>query len=69
MTQRRRAAHPYVPPCSDDDMIEGQKVAEAMAEQFPHEMNSHKGRLFRLLVVMVAGVARDIRLNGETRKP
>lgn len=53
-------------PLSDDDMIEGQKIAEAMAEQFPHEMNSHKGRLFRLLVIMVAALARDMRLRlGE----
>ncbi len=48
-------------PVSDDDMIEGQKIAEAMAERYPNEINSHKGRLFRCLVVMVAALSRDKR--------
>lgn len=55
------------PPVTEDDLIEGQKIAESLAERFPHEMNSHKGRLFLQLKLMVAALVRDIRLNGELR--
>ena len=63
--RKRRSFHIDVPPVTDDDLIEGQKVAEALAENFPNEMNSHKGRLFLQCKLMVAALVRDIRLNGE----
>lgn len=69
MTKPRRASYfEDFPPCSEDDLIEGQKIAEALAERFPHEMNSHKGRLFLQLKIMVAALVRDMRLNGEFRE-
>lgn len=63
MTKRRRM--PTALPVSDDDLIEGQKIAEALAERFPHEMNSHKGLLFVQLKMMVAALVRDLRADGE----
>lgn len=54
----------HAPPVSEDDLIEGQKIAEALAERFPHEMNSHKGRLFALCKIMVAALARDMRAKA-----
>ena len=64
-SQRRpRHREPYVPAVSDDDLIEGQKIAEALAESFPNEMNSHKGRLFLQCKILVAALVRDLRLNG-----
>lgn len=68
MTQRsrRRSFHIDAEPVTDDDLIEGQKIAEALADTFPNEMNSHKGRLFLQLKIMVAALVRDIRIaNGE----
>ena len=56
-----RRIFPSADPVSDDDLIEGQKIAEALAERFPNEMNSHKGLLFLQLKMMVAALARDLR--------
>jgi hypothetical protein len=48
---------------SDDDLIEGQKIAEALADDFPHEMNSHKGLLFAHCKLAVAALVRDLRAD------
>jgi hypothetical protein len=57
-------------PLSPEDLIEGQKVAEAMAERFPNEINSHSGRLFALLKIEVATAVRDLRRTPRlVRKP
>ena len=66
-TRKSSPREANVEPVSNDDLIEGQKIAEALAETFPHEMNSHKGLLFLQCKMEVAALVRDMRLKQESK--